>query len=177
MLSVVPRSEWPSKACLGFRGFRLNTLCERGVNRSHCFVGRSNSPVGESLGQGRFKTWMTIPIAALLSCGINSSTLFTNAGGNEFVGLFREETEPTDVCPPLRERHFLILLLVVRHRRCSLTLAIGMADGEPLHSGLLFLIESMAYGRRSSGHNSVMVTRHSPHFLFYIPKGTAMLGG
>ena len=98
-------------------------------------------------------------------------------GRGEFVGLFREETEPTDVCLPPGDRHFLILLLVVRHRRCSLTLAIGMADGEPLHSGLLFLIESMAYGRRSSGYNSVMVARHSPHFLFYIPKGTAMLGG
>jgi hypothetical protein len=47
------------------------------------------------------------------------------------------------VCLPLGERHLLILLLVVRHRRCSLTLAIRIADGEPLHSGLLFLIESV----------------------------------
>ena len=30
-------------------------------------------------------------------------------GRDEFVGLFREETEPTHVCLPLGERHFLIL--------------------------------------------------------------------
>jgi hypothetical protein len=34
-------------------------------------------------------------------------------GRGEFVGLFREETEPTDVCLPPGDRHFLILLLVV----------------------------------------------------------------